>query len=130
MGFCLGMNSADRADFTPPYLPTQTISLLGTHTRQRALGTMKRQHTRLLARYAHLVDQQAFEQEQKQTSTCLTFAWRAKARWGIRPRAPAPSNARPLALTHARAYKAAQGLDRTPPHALSSAQSRVRQTLP
>jgi hypothetical protein len=43
---------------------------------------------------------------------------------------PAPSDARPSALTRARAYKAAQGLDLTPPHALSSAQARVRRTFP
>jgi hypothetical protein len=52
--FCLGLNIADRADFTPPYLPTQTISSLGTHTRQRALGTEKRRYTWYLARYARL----------------------------------------------------------------------------
>jgi hypothetical protein len=52
--FCLGLNSADRADFTPPYLPTQTISSLETHTRQRALGMEKRRYTGSLARYARL----------------------------------------------------------------------------
>jgi hypothetical protein len=41
-GFCLGLNSADKADFTPQYLLTQTISSLRTHTWQRALGTVKR----------------------------------------------------------------------------------------
>jgi hypothetical protein len=52
--FCLGLNSADRAGFTPQYLLTQAISSLGTHTRQRALGTVKRRYTRSLARYACL----------------------------------------------------------------------------
>jgi hypothetical protein len=53
-GFCLVLNSVDKANFTPPYLLTQTISSLGTHTRQRALGTVKRRYTGSLARYARL----------------------------------------------------------------------------
>jgi hypothetical protein len=91
-GFCLGLNNSDRADFTPSYLPTQTISPLGTHTRQRALGTVKRQYTGLLARYAHLVDQQVFEQEQKQPSMCSTVA-------GVPEHARAPDPARPRRAT-------------------------------
>jgi hypothetical protein len=70
--FCLGLNSPDRPDLAPPYLPHPTISSLGTHTRQIALGIEKRLYTGFLARFARLVDQDAFEQGQKQTSTCST----------------------------------------------------------
>jgi hypothetical protein len=52
--FCLSLGSADRAIFTPPYLLTQAISSLGTHTRQEDLGTVKRRYTGSLARYARL----------------------------------------------------------------------------
>jgi hypothetical protein len=91
-GFFLGLDNSRRADFTPPYLPTQTISPLGTHTRQRALGIVKRQYIGLLARYACLVDQHAFELEQKQTSTCSTFA-------GAPEHARAPDPSRPCRAT-------------------------------
>jgi hypothetical protein len=40
----------------PPYLPHSTISSLGTHTTQIALGTVKRLYTRFFARFARLVD--------------------------------------------------------------------------
>jgi hypothetical protein len=52
--FCLGLDSADRAIFTPHYLLTQAISSLGTHTRQEDLITVKRRYTGSLARYARL----------------------------------------------------------------------------
>jgi hypothetical protein len=71
-GFCLGLNSLDRPDLAPPYLPHPTISSLGTHTRQIALGTEKRLYIRFLARFARLVAQQAFEPGQKQMSACST----------------------------------------------------------
>jgi hypothetical protein len=58
------------------------------------------------------------------------LSWRARACPGARPRAPAPSDARPRALARAHAYKAAQGHDRTPSHALSPARARVRRSSP
>jgi hypothetical protein len=121
-GFCLGMNSPDRPDLAPPYLPHPTISSLGTDTRQIPLGIEKRLYTGFLARFACLLAQQAFEPGQKQTSTCSNLFWRARAHPGARPRAPAPSDAQPRAC----AYKVAWGHDRTPPHALSPARARVR----
>jgi hypothetical protein len=122
------MNSPDRPDLAPPYLPHPTISSLGTDTRQIPLGIEKRLYTGFLARFACLLAQQAFEPGQKQTSTCSNLFWRARAHPGARPHAPVPSDARPraLACARARAYKVARGHDRTLPHALSPARARVR----
>jgi hypothetical protein len=49
----------------PPYLSHPTISSLGTHTKQIALGTEKRLYTGFLTRFARLAAQQAFEPWQK-----------------------------------------------------------------
>jgi hypothetical protein len=70
-----------------------------------------------MARFARLRSLQTFEQGQKQTSTCSTRPDLARARPSARPRAPraAPSQA----CATARAYKASQGFNRTPPLALN-----------
>jgi hypothetical protein len=72
-----------------------------------------------MARFGRLRSLQTFEQGQKQTSTCSTRPDLARARPGARPRAPraVPSQAR--ATARARAYKASQGFNRTPPLALN-----------
>jgi hypothetical protein len=49
---------------------------------------VKRLYTRFLARYARLVDQQAFEQGQKQTSTCSTSSGAPKHTQALGPARP------------------------------------------
>jgi hypothetical protein len=44
-GFCLGVDSSDRADFSPPYLSTPAVSLLGTHIKKVGFGAGKRPYT-------------------------------------------------------------------------------------
>jgi hypothetical protein len=51
-GFCLGVDSSDRANFSPPYLSTPTISLLGTHIKKVGFGAEKRPYTGVLLRSA------------------------------------------------------------------------------
>jgi hypothetical protein len=51
-GFCLGVDSSDRANFPPPYLSTPTISLLGTHMEKIGFGAEKRPYKGFLLRSA------------------------------------------------------------------------------
>jgi hypothetical protein len=51
-GFCLGVDSSDRADFSPLYLSTPTVSLLGTHIKKVGFGAGKRPYTGVLPRSA------------------------------------------------------------------------------
>jgi hypothetical protein len=83
-----------------------------------------------LPRFARLRSQQAFEHGQKNTSTCSTRPERAKARPVPEPVHPAPRQATPMPTAHARAYKASQDFDRTPPRALDFAKARDRRSLP
>jgi hypothetical protein len=46
------MDSSDRADFSPPYLSNQTISLLGTHIKKVGFGAGKRPYMGVLLRSA------------------------------------------------------------------------------
>jgi hypothetical protein len=115
--FCLGLNSPDRPDFVPPYLPTQTISSLGTHIGQRALGTVKRLYTGFLARFARLVDQRAFEQGQKQTSMYSTSSGvpeHAQALGPACPRQATPDPAPSPVPVPIKQPKAATVVPRTP----------------
>jgi hypothetical protein len=80
-----------------------------------------------MARFARLAAQQELELGQKETGMCSTRPGNARACPGARPRARAAlRDTRPRA--HARAYKADQGLDRTPPLALSPAQAQVHRS--
>jgi hypothetical protein len=81
-----------------------------------------------LPRFARLRSQQAFEQGQKHTSTCLTRPDLARAR-------PVPEHARPATrqatpMSPARTYKASQGFSRTHPRALDLTGARDRRSLP
>jgi hypothetical protein len=67
-----------------------------------------------LLRFARLRSQQAFEQGQKNTSTCSTRPDLARARPAPEPARPAPRQATPVSPALARAYKASQGFSRTP----------------
>jgi hypothetical protein len=81
--------------------------------------------TGFLPRFARLRSQQAFEQGQKNTSTCSTRPELARA-------CPAPEPARqatPVSPARARAYKASQGFNRTPPCALDLTGARDRRSL-
>jgi hypothetical protein len=51
-GFCLGVDSSNRADFSPLYLSTPTISLLGTHIKKVGFGAGKRPYMGFLPRSA------------------------------------------------------------------------------
>jgi hypothetical protein len=51
-GFCLGVDSSDRANFSPPYLSTPTIYLLGTHIEKVGFGAEKRPYMGVLPRSA------------------------------------------------------------------------------
>jgi hypothetical protein len=81
-----------------------------------------------LPRFARLQSQQAFEHGQKNTSTCSTRPERARARPAPEPARPTPRQATPV--SPARAYKASQGFDRTPPSALDLTGARDRWSLP
>jgi hypothetical protein len=83
-----------------------------------------------LPRFARLRSQQAFEQGQKNTSTCSTRPDLARARPAPEPARPAPRQATPMSPAHARAYKASQGFSRTPPRALDLTGARDRRSLP
>jgi hypothetical protein len=83
-----------------------------------------------LPRFARLRSQQAFEQGQKNTSTCSTRPDLARARPAPEPARPAPRQATPVSPTRARAYKADQGFSRTPPRALDLTRARDCRSLP
>jgi hypothetical protein len=72
-----------------------------------------------MARFARLAAQQAQEQGQNNTATCSTRPGIARARPGARPRAHCAMPSQTHAPTHARAYKANRGFNRTPPLALN-----------
>jgi hypothetical protein len=114
-GFCLGLNSPDRPDLVPPYLPHPTISSLGTQTRQIALGIVKRFYTGFLARFACLVYRQAFEQGQKQTSTCSTCSDAPKHAQVLGPARPRQATPEPVpSPAPIKQLKAATVLPHTP----------------
>jgi hypothetical protein len=50
--FCLGVDSSDIADFSPLYLSTPTVSLLGTHNKKVGFGAGERSYTGVLPRSA------------------------------------------------------------------------------
>jgi hypothetical protein len=83
-----------------------------------------------LPRFARLQSQQAFEQGQKNTSTCSTRPELARACPAPEPARPAPRRATPVSPARARAYKASQGFSRTPPRALDLTGTRDRRSLP
>jgi hypothetical protein len=83
-----------------------------------------------LPRFARLRSQQAFEQGQKNTSTCSTRPELARARPAPEPVCPAPRRAMLVSPARARAYKPSQGFSRTPPCALDLTRARERQSLP
>jgi hypothetical protein len=83
-----------------------------------------------LPRFARLRSQQAFEQGQKNTSTCLTRPDLARARPTPEPARSAPRQATPMSPARARAYKASQGFSRMPPRALDLTEARDRRSLP
>jgi hypothetical protein len=83
-----------------------------------------------LPRFACLRSQQAFEQGQKNTSTCSTRPNLARARPVPEPACPAPRQATLVSPARARAYKASQGFSRTPPRALDLTGARDRWSLP
>jgi hypothetical protein len=80
-----------------------------------------------LTRFARLRSQQAFEQGQKNTSTCSTRPNLARARPVPKPTRPGSRQATPV--SPARAYKASQGFSRTPPRALDLTGARDRRSL-
>jgi hypothetical protein len=83
-----------------------------------------------LPRYARLRSQQAFEQGQKNTSTCSTRPELARARPAPDPVRSTPRQATPMSPACARAYKASQCFSRTPPRALDFTGARDRWSLP
>jgi hypothetical protein len=82
-----------------------------------------------LPRFACLRSQQAFEQGQKNTSTCSTRPELARARPAPDPARPAPRQDTPVSPARARAYKASQGFSRTPRRALDLIGARDRWSL-
>jgi hypothetical protein len=81
----------------------------------------------VLTRFARLRSQQAFEQGQKNTSTCSTRPDLARARPTPEPMRPGSRQATPV--SPARSYKASQGFSRTPPRALDLTGARDRWSL-
>jgi hypothetical protein len=65
-----------------------------------------------------LIAQQRVEQEQKQRATCSTRSELARAHPTRAPVCPVSRQSRAGTIAHARAYKAARDVDRTPPRAL------------
>jgi hypothetical protein len=74
-----------------------------------------------MAKFARLGAQQALELAQNNTATCLTRPGNARARPGAQPRARRATQSKTPCPCPRRAYKADQGLDRTPPLALNRA---------
>jgi hypothetical protein len=83
-----------------------------------------------LPRFTRLRSHQAFEQGQKHTSTCSTRPDLARARPAPDPVRPASRQAEARAIARARAYKASQGFNRTPPLALDLAGAQDHRCLP
>jgi hypothetical protein len=83
----------------------------------------------VMARFARLRSLQTLEQGQKQTSTCSTRPGIARACPGAQPSAHRAALSQTRAPAHARAYKASQGFDRTPPLALNLARAPVHRRL-
>jgi hypothetical protein len=83
-----------------------------------------------LPRFAHLRSQQAFEQGQKNTSTCSTRPELARARPAPKPACPAPRRATPVSPARARGYKASQGFSRTPHALLTSPEHEIAGVCP
>jgi hypothetical protein len=83
-----------------------------------------------LPRFARLRSPQAFEQGQKNTSTCSTRHEIARARPAPDPECPASRQATPVSLACARTYKASQGFNRMPPRALDLTGAWDRRSLP
>jgi hypothetical protein len=83
-----------------------------------------------LPRFARLRSRRAVEEGQKNTSTCSTCPGRAKARPAPDPARPAPRRATPVFPACARAYKASQGFDRTPPRTVNLTGARDHWRLP
>jgi hypothetical protein len=81
-----------------------------------------------LPRFARLRSRRDVEHGQKNTSTCSTRSERARAR--PRPIPRAPRRAVPVSPAHARIYKAASGVDRTPPRTLDLTGARDHRCLP
>jgi hypothetical protein len=82
-----------------------------------------------MVRFARLAAQQAQEQGQNNTATCSTRPGIARARPGARPRVPRAAPSQTRAPARARAYKASQGFNRTPPLALNLAGAPVHRRL-
>jgi hypothetical protein len=82
-----------------------------------------------LPRFARLRSRQAVEHGQN-TSTCSTCPERARACPAPDPVRPASCQATPVSPARARAYKASQGLSRTPPRALDLTGARDLLSLP
>jgi hypothetical protein len=78
-----------------------------------------------MARFARLRSLQTLEQGKKQTSTCSTRRGIARARPDAQPRAHRAAPSQTRAPARARAYKASQGFDHTPPLALNLAGAPV-----
>jgi hypothetical protein len=83
-----------------------------------------------LPRFARLRSRRAVEQGQKNTSTCSTHPGRARACPAPDPARPTPRRAMLVSPACARAYKASQGFDRTPPRAFDLTGARDRRSLP
>jgi hypothetical protein len=82
-----------------------------------------------MARFAHLGAQQAQELGQNNIATCSTRPGNVRPRPGARPRAHRAAPSQTHAHARARAYKADQGLDHTPPLALNLAGAQVHRRL-
>jgi hypothetical protein len=105
------------------------ISPWNSHTRD-IHRCQKEVCARVLLRFARLQSRQAFEQGQKNTSTCSTRPERARARPAPDPARPTPRQATPVSPARYRAYKAGQGFSRTPPHTVDLTGARDRRSLP
>jgi hypothetical protein len=121
--FCLGLNSPDRPDLVPPYLPHLTISSLGI-----ALATKKRLYKEFFGKICTFGCSASVWTRAEANVHVFDLFWRARARPGAWPRAPMPSDDQPHTLACAHAYKAARGHDHTPPHALSPARAQVHRS--
>jgi hypothetical protein len=84
---------------------------------------------RFLPRFARLRSQQAFEQGQKNTSTCSTRPDLARARLAPELARLALRQATPVSPARARAYKASQGFSHMPPCALDLTGAQDRWSL-
>jgi hypothetical protein len=83
-----------------------------------------------LPSFAHLRSRRAVEHGQKNTSTCSTRPERARARPAPDPARPAPRRAMPVSPARTHAYKASQGVSRTPPRALDLSGAQDHRCVP